>query len=208
MATAKVTTVAITPPKIEKLAIKIRGTSPLVMHRFSQKAMQQMMAKMEGGSTSKGKKVREARNFQEDFENAKHISTEGWCGFPASAFRAGLISCCRLVNFKMTLAKMSIFVEADGLDKVDQVPLIRIEGEPEPNTMSVRLETGVADVRVRPLWKNWTATVRISYDADQFSASDIVNLMARMGTQCGIGEGRVNSRESAGLGWGCFEIVS
>jgi hypothetical protein len=51
-----------------------------VQARFSAKAMQAMRAKMLEGSTAKGKKVREARDFEDDFEQAKHISTEGWPG--------------------------------------------------------------------------------------------------------------------------------
>jgi hypothetical protein len=35
---------------------------------------------------------------------------------------------------------------------------------------------------------------------------DIVNLLARMGEQVGIGEGRADSRNSAGLGFGAFKV--
>ena len=77
-----------------------------------------MAEKMKAGSQSRGKKVRTARDFDDDFEQAKHISTEGWVGIPAGSFRAAMISACRLVGFKMTLAKLSCFIIADGYDKV------------------------------------------------------------------------------------------
>jgi hypothetical protein len=35
----------------------------------------------------------------------------------------------------------------------------------------------------------------------------VTNLMQRVGLQVGIGEGRPDSRESAGLGWGTFAIA-
>jgi len=35
---------------------------------------------------------------------------------------------------------------------------------------------------------------------------DVVNLIARVGMQVGIGEGRPDSKASAGLGFGLFEI--
>jgi Fur family ferric uptake transcriptional regulator len=41
---------------------------------------------------------------------------------------------------------------------------------------------------------------------EEFSDEDIVNLLYRAGTQCGIGEGRPDSSSSNGLGWGLFEI--
>lgn len=199
--------VQITAPKIEVVRFHIKGTAPYVQARFSAKAMQAMMDKHAEGSTAKGKKVREARDFDADFQNAKHISVEGWQGMPAGAFRAAMISACRLVGFKMTLAKLSVFIEADGFDRVDGIPLIRFYGEPERVDMAVRNATGVADIRVRPMWRKWRAEVRVRYDADQFTLADVTNLMLRVGAQVGIGEGRPDSRESAGLGWGTFEIV-
>jgi hypothetical protein len=137
-----------------------------------------------------------------------HISTQGWCGVPAGAFRQAMISACRLVGFKMTLAKLSLFVIADGIDKVDGIPLVKFEGTPERVDMAVRNATGVADIRVRPMWREWTMSLTIRYDGDQFTAQDVTNLLSRVGMQVGIGEGRPDSRESAGLGWGTFEIVA
>jgi len=55
--------VQISAPKIETVIFKIKGTAPFVQLRFSQKAMGMMMDKMAAGSTSKGKKVREARDL-------------------------------------------------------------------------------------------------------------------------------------------------
>ena len=55
--------------------------------------------------------------------------------------------------------------------------------------------------------EGWEADVRIRYDGDQFTASDVVNLLARAGLQVGIGEGRPDSKKSTGMGWGLFEIA-
>jgi len=199
--------VAIAEPKIATAVFNIVGTAPLVQARFSAKAMQSMMSKMAAGSTAGKGKAKAARNFDDDFEQAKHISEDGWQGIPASAFRQAMISACRLVGFKMTLAKLSVFVEADGFDRVDGIPLIRFEGNAERTDMAVRNATGVADIRVRPMWRQWKASVRVRYDADQFTITDLTNLMTRVGLQVGIGEGRPDSRQSAGLGWGTFEIA-
>jgi hypothetical protein len=117
-----------------------------------------------------------------------------------------MISACRLVGFKMTLAKLSVFVVADTFDRVDGIPLIHFSGDPERTEMAVRNATGVADIRVRPMWRAWSATVHITFDEDQFSSADVMNLMVRVGQQVGIGEGRPDSRDSAGLGWGTFRV--
>lgn len=199
-------TVTIKEPNIQVAAFRIVGLSPYVQARFSAKAMQAMREKhLAGSQANKGKK-REPRDFADDYEQAKHVSTEGWLGIPAGAFRQAMISACRLVGFKMTLAKLSVFVLQDGIDKVDSTPLVRIHGEPNQLEMATRNATGVADLRVRPCWREWFADVRVQYDADQFTREDVRRLMTRVGLQVGIGEGRPDSRDSAGLGWGTFRV--
>jgi hypothetical protein len=200
--------VIIKAPKIGRINLHITGTAPYVQARFSAKAMGMMAEKMMAGSQAKAKRVREARDFDDDYQQAMHKSSEGWIGIPAGAFRAAAISACRLVGFKMTLAKLSVFIEADGIDLVDGVPLVKIEGEPEPMRMHTRNATGVADLRVRPMWRQWSAVVRVQFDMDQFAAQDVINLFHRVGAQVGIGEGRPDSRASAGLGFGTFQIES
>lgn len=198
--------VVIKPLNFGQIQVKIVGIAPYMQARFSQKAMNKIKATHEAGSQAKSKKVREARDFEADYEASKHRFEDGTCGIPAGAFRQACISACRTANFKMTLAKLSIFIEADGLDVVDGTPLIRIHGEPEMSILPVRNATGVMDLRSRAMWKKWHAILRIRFDMDQFSPTDIVNLLTRAGIQVGIGEGRPDSRESAGMGLGIFHV--
>ena len=137
-----------------------------------------------------------------------HVSAEGWCGIPASSIRAAMISACRLVGFKMTMAKLSVFVRPEGFDKVDGQPLIRLYGEPERCDMPTRNATGVFDIRVRPMWREWYAQPVIQFDADQFKLQDVFNLLSRVGMQVGLGEGRPDSKMSSGLGYGTFTVES
>lgn len=196
--------IQIPAPRFETLEFKLVGTAPYMQARFSEKARKLMRDKHEAGSVGKKGKKRDARDFNSDYEQAKHTSSEGWCGIPAGAFRAACISACRLVGFRMTLAKLSLFIEADGLDALDGTPLVRIYGEPEVSEMLVRNATGVADIRVRPLWRDWHCTLRVRYDCDQFTREDVANLLLRVGAQVGIGEGRPDSKSSNGLGFGLF----
>jgi len=209
MTTKKATeAVTISPPKFGFIELTLRGTAPYMQARFSAKAMQAMKDKHALGSQAKKGAKREPRDFDQDFEQAKHISSDGWVGIPAGAFRNACIDVCRMVGFKMTHAKMSVFVEHDGLDKVDGQPLVRlVADEPERVDMATRNATGVADIRVRPMWRKWEVTIRVKFDEDQFSASDVANLFARAGAQVGVGEGRPFSKSSNGLGFGTFELV-
>lgn len=201
-------TVTIKAPNIKALELTIRGTAPYVQLRFSEKAQNLIRQKMSEGGAARSKKNRIARDFNEDYIGAQHFATEGWNGIPAAAFRSGLISACRLVGFKMTLAKLSLFIVADGFDSVDGTPLIRINGKPEKCEHMVRNATGVVDLRVRAMWRKWHAGLKVQYDADQFTQVDVVNLLQRVGTQVGIGEGRPDSKNSAGMGWGTFTVES
>lgn len=203
----KTTGVTIPPPKFQTVEFTIIGESPYVQARFSEKAIAMMRAKHEAGSQSKKKTAKEARDFNADYLGAMHVSREGWIGMPASAFRNAMISACRIVGFKMTLAKLGVFVHADGFDKVDGMPLIKIVGEPRMHQMHARNQTGVCDIRVRPMWEEWSAKPRIRFDSEMFTATDVANLLSRVGMQVGIGEGRPDSRESAGLGWGLFRVA-
>lgn len=208
-ATAKkkaVEKVIIAPLRMRTVMVRIRGTAPYMQLRFSQKAINKMTATQLAGSQSNSKKKREPRDFEEDYQQAFHRFPDGAAGIPASSIRAACISACRMCNFKMTFAKLSIFVEADGYDVVDSVPLIRIHGEPKSTTMPVRNANGSADLRVRPVWEEWHADVRMRFDEDQFSLNDALNLLARAGAQVGIGEGRPDSKNSPGIGFGTFDI--
>lgn len=196
--------VQISPPKLKIVELLAEGTAPLVIENFAKKG--ELMAAMQEGGGAKNKKKRDKREFEKDCEEAKHISTEGWEGFNAAGIRAAMISACRLVGFKMTVGKLAFFVIPDG-ESADATPLIRIYGPAILHTAHVRNATGVIDVRARPMYKKWAARLRIEFDTDQFSVSDIVNLIARAGRQVGIGAGRPDSKQSAGMGWGTFRIV-
>lgn len=202
--------VVIKPPKVEVATVRIRGTAPYVQHAFSQKALDTMIETQSMGQQSRKGRARSPKDFDAVYEGASHKAKQGWYGIPAPAFRNAMISACRTVGFKMTLAKLSLFIEADGFDAKSGDPLVKItKGAPRKHFAPARNDNGSTDIRCRPMWEEgWEANVRIRWDAEQFSASDVMNLFARAGLQVGIGEGRPDSRNSAGLGWGLFEIVS
>lgn len=207
--------VAIDPPKFETATFHIKGVAPLVINAFSQKTITKIKATQEAGQQARSKRTRVPKDFEAVYRDSLHVAGRsgsdrgGWHGFNANAIRSAMIDCCRLVGYKMTIAKMSVFVEADGYDAREGTPLVRINGEPHSHIGPVRNpNTGTIDMAARGMFDpGWTASLRITWDADQFSASDIAHLLVRAGRQNGIGEGRVNSKNSYGVGWGVFELV-
>lgn len=199
--------ISIPKANIQVLPLVIEGTSPYVQNRFWNK--KDMMDKQAAGSTAQSKKKRDPKDFDKLYENATYRATDGSYGMPASAFRNACVSACRLVGFKMTHAKLAIFVQADTYDE-DGTPLVKItKGKPKMHVGPARNANGSIDLRARPMWSpGWQARVLVEFDADVFTPTDVANLFDRVGKQVGVGEGRHDSRESCGLGWGTFRIVS
>ena len=122
-----------------------------------------------------------------------------------------MISACKLCSYKMTVGKVALFVEADGYDRDDGTPLIQIHGpEPEMWVSPARNATGVIDLRSRPRWSpgEWELRPRVRFDADLFTHTDVTNLVMRVGAQIGLCEGRPDSKNSAGIGYGLFEVLN
>jgi hypothetical protein len=129
--------VTIKAPNFQVAEFSIRGTAPLVQNKFSAKARQKIRDTQAMGTIKNQSRVREAKDFDRIYHDAMHISREGWHGIPASAFRHAMVDACRLADFKMTMAKMAIFILADGFGADDGFPLVRIEGTPRPHDATV-----------------------------------------------------------------------
>ena len=198
--------VTIKAPNFQVAEFKLVGTAPLVVNKFSQKAREQIMKTQSEGKQSRGKKVREPKDFDAVYKGAFHVSSEGWYGFPAGGFKAALVRACSVTDMKMTVSKMALFIEADGIDADEGTPLVKINGTPKKHEGYARNDDGSVDIRVRPLWAKWTINLRVRYDGDMLSLESVANLVSRAGLQVGIGEGRPFSKNSTGMGWGTFAI--
>ena len=199
----------ITPPNMKRAAFSIVGTAPLVQCAFGRKAAEAMAADQAKGSQQKKKdRKKPPKDFMGAYREALHVSTEKWHGHPAAAFRIAMVSACRLTGIAMTLAKLSVFIDGDGIDAASGMPLVRIHGEPRYFEAPVRLKkSNTLDIRARPMFEKWRMDLTVRYDADMFTVDDIANLLLRVGLQVGIGEGRADSKDSCGTGWGFFEFA-
>jgi len=200
--------ISIPAPHIDEARLTIIGTAPLVIHRFSAKTKNQLKTNMETGPVGGRRRKREATDTDDLFEASRYRAKQGWDGFHAAAIRLAMIAACRLVDYKMTLAKMSLFVVADGWDATEpQIPLVRILGAKATKQEDMaRVSNGNPYVTVRAAYHDWRANLVLRYDADQFTLDDVSNLLMRAGQQVGICEGRPFSKDSAGMGWGTFKL--
>jgi hypothetical protein len=192
-----------------RITIVIIGTAPIVMLAFSEKEGEKFGDRMTKPAAEKpSKKNRPVRDFEAEFVDAQHKSTAGWVGIPCAAFRAAMIAACRTVGVVMTQAKMAVFVMPEGFDAADGTPLVRLLSPAPPvlTKMRVRNANGSTDLRIRPMWREWSASVTVEFDADMITAESVLNLLDRAGRQVGILEGRPFSRNSVGMGWGTFTV--
>jgi len=206
--------VVIPAPKFETVEVKIIGDTKLVLHKFSKKAREQIKQKQMMGSRAKKGNKREPKDFDKLYKEALYVGEDSngktWYGFNASSVRHAMVSACKLVGFHMTKGKLAIFIEPDGFDVENGIPLVKItKGTPHKHESHVRIANNTCDICIRPMWdEGWESKLRIRYDADVFSREDVLNLLMRAGLQVGIGEGRPDSKSSCGCGWGTFRIES
>ena len=195
------------------IRIPIIGLEPFVSHAFGRKAQEKLAADQQKTSAEKreAKKNRKPKDFEECYQDSMHVAggkNGGWKGIPCGAFRNGMVRACKTAGVVMTDAKMALMLRADGYDRADQTPLVRItEGEPHMDLRYARNDDGSTDMRARARWEPaWKAVITIEYDSDLIKVESVVNLLERMGRQVGVGEGRNFSPHSCGMGWGSFMV--
>ena len=179
--------IEIQPVKFNVLNLSIKSRSGLICNAYSEKVRRQMQDKHAG---IKKAVKREKRKPQEEYEACFYKLEDGSYGFPCNAFKQAAIRASKMVDgITMTDARQMFFIEADGRDVVRQIPCVRIYGEPMMRTDEVKVQQAM-DLRYRPEFPQWSATLTIEYDEDNISASSIASLLYRAGLSVGIGEWR------------------
>lgn len=199
--------IIIKPPDIGFIDVPIIGIDPLLIHAWSQKARQKMLDAQQQEPGTKAKKAREKRDPVADYNGARYVFRDGkneWDGIPAVAFKASMVGACRQINgLPMTEARRALFVRYDGVTHYfspnscrTEIGLVRIYGEPQMREDTARNSDGGTDLRFRPQYWPWRATLKIEFNASKFSPDAIVNLVATAGYWEGVGEWRPGSKES------------
>jgi hypothetical protein len=183
--------------QIREVTIPIVGISPLITHKFSEKAMKMIQDKQAGKAKNKKHDVRDPES---DYENAKHKSPLGWDGFPAAGFKAAMTRGAKMIGMVMKDTQTSFFVQAN----CEETQLVRIYGESRLRTDQVRVGMGSADIRYRPEYVNWTAELTVEYNAGVLSLDQVYQMVKAAGYGCGIGEMRP---EKGKFNYGRFKLA-
>lgn len=169
----------------EKLMVPIIGTTPLIVHRFSEKAKKQMLDAMQGI-----KKVKENKNPNAEFEAAFYRFLDGRFGFPSIAFKDCTVSAARFYQ-GVTMVQLRQVLFVGGEFGVDGQALIEIEGAPAIMREDVvRVGMNGTDLRYRPQFTTWRATLPVRYVKSQLSRDSVLSLIHAGGMGVGVGEWR------------------
>jgi len=176
--------IEIPAPNIQLIKVKIIGTSPLIYHKWAEKAIKMIEDKQQKKAT----KGREARDPDAEYKDSFYYDADGDIAFPARNIKQAIVGSARfLQDVKMTILRGAVFV------KGDKEGMIKVEYKAKDKRMRKDMVTvgmGTADVRYRGELLDWSMTFIIEYDGDLMSASQVVNLLQRAGFSQGLGEWR------------------
>lgn len=179
--------------------IPIRGTTPLIVNRWSEKAKAMMLEAQQ--TTARAKKT--PKDPVANFEASKYKMEDGSDGFPAVGFKAAIVHAARLFD-GITQVQLKQSVIVDGIGPAQLVPIHYescIMREDTPRNAS-----GVADLRYRAQYNDWSAMLYVRTIAGVFDVESLFALVDAAGIG-GIGEWRPTSPKSATGSYGCFEVV-
>jgi hypothetical protein len=181
-------------PQIDfrQVTFKIKGISPLVVHKFSEKSINQIKDKQ----AKKAGKGREKRNPQAEYLAALHMIDKKKTGFPASGVKLSMVRGGKALGMVMADLRGAFHVLPLG-------GLVEIKGKHKMREDMVRLMGNAADVRYRPEYTDWSAEITLTYNAGVVSEEQLANLLNMAGFGTGLGE----MRPEKGGAFGMFQVV-
>lgn len=166
---------------LDRMTVKVVGTSPLLTNRFSQNAI----AQIEDKQQKKAKGAKEARNPEAEFLEKLHVIDEKKkiYGYPGIGIKKCLVvSGGRFADEKMTHLRGALNVLGDLVPIKAPAPTMR--------TDTVRLQGGVTSIAYRPQFWPWEMEIPIVFNTSIIGPAQILNLFQIAGFAVGFGAWR------------------
>ena len=194
---------------IRTATVKIVGDSPLIMHKWSEKAKKEILDKQMKKAKSKG---HDAKDPFADFISSiywldgepENKNPEGFAaaledgarfGFPSTAVKAAAVAAAYRAGITKNMVSMNGAFHILG-------EFVEIHGEPVMREDMVKVGMGVADIRYRGEFPEWWSSFTVRYNAAVLSLEQLINMINMGGFACGIGEWRA---EKGGT-FGAFHV--
>jgi hypothetical protein len=169
----------------ETLLVPIVGTSPLCVHRMSEKARKAMLDAMQGRKVPK-----EPKNPQAEYEAAFYRLKDGTYGFPANAFKQATVGAARFYGKSVTMTALKQFMFFRGEPGDDGRQLVRIDGTPQMREDVTRVARGGTTLAYRPEFPEWTTVLTVTYVTSALTRNSLLSLIDAGGMGVGVGEWR------------------
>lgn len=183
---------------LSRVEVEIEGVTPLITHAWSAKSKKMMLDAQQQATTTK----KAPKNPEQDFQDSRYRLPNGRDGLPATAFKSAIVTAARHFE-KITLValKSAVFVTGEGPEQ-----LVPIVGDAVMREDTVRIASGTADLRYRPVYWPWSATLVIEYVPTVLTATSVVALVDAGGLS-GVGEWRPSAPKSFTGSFGRFRVV-
>lgn len=181
-------------PAVEWVTVNVtlRGTAPLIVNNFDTKSQQQMEDAQKGKASNK----RPPKDPDECYERARLRDQKGRDCVSALWIKCACVDSARYVHgVKMTELRGALFIEGELL------PLKFKSVRQRRDT--VRNANGVADLRYRPEYTDWSVDVAVKYRPDMLTPESVMNLLNNAGQSIGLCERRPAQN---GDHYGTFEV--
>ena len=208
--------------ELETVEVTIEGTTPLIVHAWSEKAKRQMLDKQQKKASSSKHEIKIPVN---DFMAACYWLTEqpepGYddetaemnynaaieqgakFGFPVTGIKQSIIMGAGRsgLDVKMTELRGSFYLEgATEASTSDLAEIISDEPIMREDMVKVGGQSKTADIRYRPEFRNWEIPLRMTYNKNgKYSLEQLLNCFNVGGFACGIGEWRPEKDGQMGM---------
>lgn len=190
-ASAKTTAIELPPLNIQTFDVPIIGDGPLIVHAWSRKAREQMLAKQMKKATA-GKTAKDPwQDFCESLywlddmpeKPTEDEVTNGRFGFPSVAFKSAAITAVTTIgSMTKVMARQCFHIVGEMIEILGPPPSMRED--------MVRVGMGTADIRHRGEFQPWGAILRVQHNANVLSAEQVISLFEAGGFGVGVGEWR------------------
>lgn len=171
------------------ITVRIVGLSPLIQHRWAEKAKEMMRLKHAGKKT----RDRTVRDPEQEGKDAGYYTKDGKPALLAVAVKAAVISAAHQdLGIPKVLVRKSLFIYPMGRDAVVPLEMPTGKGAVKASIEEdlVRVGAGAADLRYRPYYYDWAATTKWELDVDLLQPKDLLRLLDRAGFGVGVHEWR------------------
>lgn len=181
------------PLVLKEVVLHIVGDTPLVCHRWDEKAKQMILDKQ----MKKAAPPRVAKDPEKAFRDSLYPMPDGdGYGFRAIAFKlAAVDACTQIAGVTKVFARGAFHVLGIGPDQ-----LVKIESAPPVMREDmVRIGIETADIRYRGEFTTWKAYPVVRYNANVLSIPQLVDLFRTGGFAVGVGEWRPQCNGNMGM---------